>query len=47
MGLADVALSEVADGKLTSESTASPLLATAEPAVISFPAAATSKKKAA
>ena len=46
MGLADVALSEIADKKLTSESTASVLIAP-EAAVITFPAAATPKKKAA
>ena len=47
MGLADVALSEIADQKLTSESTASTLVAPPEAAVITFPSATTAKKRAA
>ena len=48
MGLADVALSEIAERKLTSESkTVDDTAATATPAIISFPGAATIKKKAA
>ena len=47
-GLADVALSEIADGKLTSESkTAVEPVATVTPAIISFPRTPAIKKKAA
>ena len=48
MGLSDVALSEVADGKLTSESTID-VAGDAVPAapIITFPAAPVGKKKAA
>ena len=45
MGLSDVALSEIADGKLSSES--SNPVTTPEPAIISFPGTAMVKKKAA
>jgi DNA-directed RNA polymerase subunit K/omega len=49
MGLADVALSEIADNKLTSEpnAAAATLVPAAAAAVISFPAAPASKKRAA
>jgi DNA-directed RNA polymerase subunit omega len=48
MGLADVALSEIADGKLTSQSnTVDQSAATATAAIIAFPGAAALKKKAA
>lgn len=48
MGLADVALCEVAEGKLTSESnTVDESAASATPAIISFPQTAAIKKKAA
>lgn len=48
MGLSDVALSEIADGKLSSQSNAlDGSTATAAPAIISFPGPAAIKKKAA
>jgi len=48
MGLADVALKEIADGKLTSASkTSDEPAAAAAPAIISFPAIAAVKKGAA
>ena len=48
MGLADVALSEIAGGKLTRElKTVDESAATRTPAIISFPGTAAIKKKAA
>jgi hypothetical protein len=48
MGLSDVALSEIADGKLSSEpKTVVEPDATAVPAIISFPEKPAMKKKAA
>ncbi len=46
MGLADIALSEIAAGKLTSEPTGTPALGAAAPVVIAFPGGAPAKKAA-
>lgn len=47
MGLSDVALSEIADNKLTSESTAAPAADELAAPIIDFPSTTAAKKKAA
>ncbi|CAA9269583.1 MAG: hypothetical protein AVDCRST_MAG42-3370 [uncultured Chthoniobacterales bacterium] len=47
MGLSDVALSEIADNKLTSESTAAPDADALAAPIITFPGTPATKKKAA